>query len=63
MLAEFNRVVLVPNEVDSNVSASDQVANHIAPIPQGPGSKMQSVFFQMMNEWFSKFVRANPVAP
>ena len=59
MSTESNRVV--NDEVDSNAPASEQGANQSNPAPQPPENEARNVFFGMMNQWFTDFIRANPV--
>ena len=52
------------DEVESNAQASIHrvTSSGTRPVFGGRGGEAKEAFFQMMNEWFTKFVRMNLAA-
>ncbi|MBA0573571.1 hypothetical protein Golob_000839, partial [Gossypium lobatum] len=50
------------DEVESNAQASIQGATSSGLVAEGRESKEKEAFFHMLFEWFSEFVRTNPLA-
>ncbi|KAA3470216.1 Chaperone surA [Gossypium australe] len=59
-----NRARAEFEEAESNAQASVQRAassSSTRPISEGRGEKAKEAFFQMMNEWFTEYLRTKPV--
>ncbi|KAA3484166.1 Chaperone surA [Gossypium australe] len=58
-----NRAKPEPEEAESNASALVQRAASSSsrrPKSEGRGEEAKEAFFQMMNEWFTEYLRTNP---
>ena len=55
----------VADDVESNVPAPAQGTkpSDSRPVTSGQEGEAKQAFFQMMNEWFTQYVRANPAVP
>lgn len=53
----------VANEVESNVSTSNQEASQSMSVSQPFNNEMKNVIYCMMSQWFNEFMRANLAAP
>ena len=59
-----NQAKTESEEAESNASASVQRAASSSgrPVSKGRSEEAKQAFFQLMNEWFTEFVRTNPMA-